>query len=533
MITKSALRELAKRIAHQRDRRPRAASSRGLGEALAADTDAVPGLIELIAAEASRKRPSARMTWAYLHALSQVLEEISKGVERDLPEARHRAEAARGAVLDQMKAGDLGGLALLRVLRAFLQAGLDPSGVLRAAVETDPDAGLDDSEPAAPATFIGRGGELSALADMLCGNPFRLHAELAEQVAALPHPVREGLVRSLAASADPRLREAAVGWLLDEDAPTRQVAADALGRAAQAGEVTGPMLRRMVTVRNWIPPRERTALDAAILCARQSGAEIESVGEAVVKGVYVSGFDGSGAQSLVALSRRGRRHAALAALFRLGGGIPDAWVRTGLTLDGGLAMVAEMDASVGAFEADLDYLRSVLPHLLAAAVDAGRLPPFGLVDVIERLGLAAINPAPRALDDLIDGLCESVPTLLATPVAMERALLASGAWNRELPFIAAWYEDDPSVLAPAAGLNLSRLRRLDLIVRHVLPDRRDWWAEIIASTAHTLSRGPRPPPLWIDMALVAREIRRGRPLGEIPIMTYIAAATVEAWGGRL
>jgi hypothetical protein len=235
----------------------------------------------------------------------------------------------------------------------------------------------------------------------------------------------------------------------------------------------------------------------------------------------------------VALARDGRRHAALAALFRLGGGVRDAWVRTGLTMAAGRAMVGEMEGSVGAIAADLDYLRTALPHLLARGVDTARPPPFGMVDVAERLGLAAINPEPVAVDDLLDRLVRDAAPPLRSPMAIERALLGSGAWHRRLPFVASWFEDDATILAPAAGLHLSRIRRLDLILEHVLPGRRDWWAEIIGWTALAL-RGDTPPtPLWVDLALVAREIRKGRPLREIPIMTYIAAATVEGWSARL
>jgi hypothetical protein len=75
------------------------------------------------------------------------------------------------------------------------------------------------------------------------------------------------------------------------------------------------MLRRMITVRNWIPAQERPGLDGAILLARQAGVEIEPVRPVAIKAVYVSGFDGLGVQSLVALARDACQHAALSALF--------------------------------------------------------------------------------------------------------------------------------------------------------------------------------------------------------------------------
>ena len=523
MITKSALRELAKRLAHDRERLGSGLSTRNIGEALVAESGAVSGLVELIAAEAVRKRPSVKLVSAYLFTLGEVLESIRLAVDRDLPEAAATVEAARAAVLAQVEAGALGGRALMRVVAAFAQARLEPGEPLRAAL------GVRARENTGIRAAIAL---LADVAGAVGSDPFRIHAEIAEQMATSSAEDREALAGLLLAAADDRLREAAVGCLLDDDPAIRLAAAEALRRAAQAKGVSGVMLRRMIAVRNWIPAPERGALDAAILSARQTGLEIEPLPAPVIKGVHVSGFDGSGAQSLVALTRDGTRHAALAALFHLGDGIRDAWARRGLTLAGGRTMVAEMEVSVGVIRADLDYLRLALPHFLARGVESARSPPFGMVDIAERLGLAAINPAWVAPSDLIERLVEAIPEPLKTPMAVERALLGSGTWNRRLPFVDSWFEDDPTILSPAAGLHLSRFRRLDLILVHVLPGRRRWWSEVIGWTALALRGEARAPTLWIDMALVAREILNGRRLSEIPAMTYIAGATVEAWGVR-
>jgi hypothetical protein len=193
----------------------------------------------------------------------------------------------------------------------------------------------------------------------------------------------------------------------------------------------------------------------------------------------------------------------------------------------------EMAASAGVIAADLNYLRLALPHVLALGVAGRRPAPFGMVDVIERLGLSAMNPERLAADDLIDLLMDDIPASAKTRLATERALLASGTWTRTLLFVASWFEEDADVLEPAAGLKLSRPLRLDRLLNHVLPARRYRWAEVIGWTTLALRAASAPSPIWMDLTLVAREICGRKPLNEIPIMALVANATVEAWGARL
>jgi hypothetical protein len=514
MITKSALREFTKRIAHETEQGGREAQIRALCVALASEAGAVAGLIALIATESGRKRPSPRQMHSFGLTLELVLESIGVGVARDLPEAPPQAEAAKRSALTLMTSGALRGLALVRVLRLFARAGIPLE--------------LPVAEPTAPAGGVEPNYDLDGLADALAGNAFRIQAELCEQASTLPFEVKSGLARSLVDSPDPRLREAAVGWLLDEDPATRTLVSEALRRAAVSGSLSRLTLRRMITMRNWIPADDRPRLDRAILTARQAGIEIEPLGPVAIKGVHVSGFDGFGAQSLVALVRDSRRHAALVAEFHLDSGVRKVVVETGVTLAAGQAVVGTMAKSRGVIAANLDYLRLALPHMLALAAGGGRRPPFALVDVVERLGLPTINPTALGLDDLLTLLTGEMPKSSKTPMAVERALLGSGTWRRKLIFVSSWFEQDPGPPERRPDRHITHPAHLGLILDQMLPARRRWWAEVIAWSALALRAEAPARRLWGDLVLVAAEIRGHRPLHEIPIMTAIAAATVEA-----
>jgi hypothetical protein len=93
--------------------------------------------------------------------------------------------------------------------------------------------------------------------------------------------------------------EASIGWLLNPAAPVRRAVASTL-RAARKGKITPTMLRRMITMRNWLPEDSRSALDAAIATARRKGVSPAQWDGVEVRQVVTTGVDGSGAIGVLA-----------------------------------------------------------------------------------------------------------------------------------------------------------------------------------------------------------------------------------------
>ena len=87
----------------------------------------------------------------------------------------------------------------------------------------------------------------------------------------MPDEHRAVMAVALLFSGEAAAVEASIGWLLDPAKSVRQSMANALGDAARKGKVTPTMLRRMITMRNWLPEDSRAALDAAIATARRKG----------------------------------------------------------------------------------------------------------------------------------------------------------------------------------------------------------------------------------------------------------------------
>ena len=68
------------------------------------------------------------------------------------------------------------------------------------------------------------------------------------------------------------------------------------------------MLRRMITMRNWLPENSRAALDAAIATARRKGVSPAQWDNIEVRELVPTGVDGSGAIGVLAHCRNKRKN---------------------------------------------------------------------------------------------------------------------------------------------------------------------------------------------------------------------------------
>jgi hypothetical protein len=292
------------------------------------------------------------------------------------------------------------------------------------------------------------------------------------------------------------------------------------------------MLRRMITLRNWLPDEDRPALDAAIRACRQKGVECAASKAAEVKNVIASGVDGSGAQSVFILVKQGRKHAVASLLLKQGVGVRDAWVRSDLSKSEADMFLYRVESELDIYDSDLDFARLALGHFLAVNRVSGVMPPFGLVDFVERTGLAAVNPDAVPVEALVAKLADDIPARQKTAAAVAKSIKRSAAWDLVFTFLDTWFEDDGAVDVLFGRKRLSAKRRAALVLEEYLPARRARWAEILVWTALTLRHDEAMADSWIDLALVARELLGDRPLGDIPLMAFVAAMTVEAWKSR-
>ena len=162
------------------------------------------------------------------------------------------------------------------------------------------------------------------------GDPFALLAVLAETSEGVPDEHRAVMAAALLFSGEAAAVEVSIGWLLDPATSVRLSTANALGDAARKGKVTPIMLRRMITMRNWLPEDSRAALDAAIATARRKGVSPAQWDDIEVRELVTTGVDGSGAIGVLAHCRNKRKNILGSLVLKLGFGVRDAWAQDGV-----------------------------------------------------------------------------------------------------------------------------------------------------------------------------------------------------------
>ncbi|MTJ83809.1 MAG: hypothetical protein F8N37_22715 [Telmatospirillum sp.] len=525
MIPKSALPQLGKQIARTLSGGAPASGLEDVGAILAADPDAAVDVIDLLTAESRKKKPNSTLIEAYGIMLGRTLEVWRYGVER-----RHAAaEASVQRVRDRVRAlaadGTLASAPLMLVLRQFGTARLEPGADLQKAMSE----AVEMEVAEAGVTALDIGDALMEMADAFDGDMFGFQAHLAEQSAAFPESQRAGFAAALMLTKAQSLWEAAIGWLLDPSAATRRDVAGLIQQAADEGRVSPEMLRRMIVMRNWIPDQDRQWIDAAIRTCRQKAIDCAAMPEVTVREVTASGIDGSGSQSIFIVVKDGRRQAVAGLLLQQGVGVRDAWVRSGLTKSEIGQFRAQIADQAACFQSNLDYVRLALGQALATSHESGTLPPFGLIDFVERGGLSGVNPQDIPVPDLVDRLIDATPDQTATGPKADASPEAVEDRTTDLPFMESWFEDDGAIDDELNRKRLSAKRRTDLVREKFLSLRRDRWASLLAWTAFTLRQDKACGDAWRAFASAARDLHDQRPLAEIPLMTWVAERTVEAW----
>ncbi len=527
MNSRAALIQFGKVIAHDIGSGRLGEMSRMVGEALALVPQASCDLVDLAVSEARKKRPNESLVAAYGFMVGQTLEMLRYGIERADPSAIGAVAAVREKLLALARSGQLGPGLLMLLSRQFATAKLDIGDELRGLVgaKIEAGSGLLPNPAAGPSAE----GFLTDLSQALGGDAFAIHAELSESASAVPNEHRIAIAHAMSNAPVVPVREAALGWLFDASRDVRIGTAEALAAAAREGRLTRTTSRRLIVARSWMAEADRGAIDTAITACRRNGIEPLPNVAVQSRGTLISGFDGAGAQSIFVVLKSGRKHTLASLLLKQGIGVRDAWVRRDLSKADVEDFIGTIGEEIGVFDGSLNYLRIALAHFLSVNQGSGVLPPFGLLDFVETVGLEAADPEPLSVEQVTARLLETAGP--REDLDVEEAIAASSEWPDGYEFMDSWFEDDASVGEVLAGKRLTKAKRISLVLERVLGARRRRWAELLAWSAMVLhdSGGDEEA---MDFALVVRELLGDRPISDIPLMHAIAAATVEAWKAR-
>jgi hypothetical protein len=451
-------------------------------DTLADYSNAAVELLELALDEATKEQPDQALVDSFIFLFGQASEALRLDIEAGYKTALDIAEMVRKRLVNASQSGTVDPSMIWMLAQAFGAAKLDLGEELPAVVEHVIEqvgaASAGDNDPAAMLGFV------ADLVKQVDGDAFALFSCLNETSVGVPDESRAAMGVALLFSGEAAAAEASVGWLLDPATVVRRAAANALGDAARKGKVTPTMLRRMITMRNWLPEDSRSALDAAVATARRKGVPPAQWDDVEVRRLITTGIDGSGAIGVLAHCRNKRKNVFGSLVLKHGVGVRDAWAQEGITqkeIDRAFLDAAVVDQ----FTIAPDFLPTAIGHFLAVGHQTGTMPPFGLVRFLEAVGASSVQPgliSPAALLDTI----EEGRAIGAD--ALERLLADSVDLAADYVFVASWFESGDAVDAVLVGNRQAPHKRAALIMEKVLEPRREWWTQVAAWAACILYR---------------------------------------------
>jgi hypothetical protein len=465
MMPRTAIAQIAKMIGRELD-----TGVGPSGEALAAgpilaDAGATSEIVGSLLAEAHRKGPDDRMIAGYTLILEGVLGTLrlqSSGGDiegdRTIAEVRHRLD-------DAVQGGGIAPEVLMLIARAFAQAELDPGRTLQQAMMT----AMEEQSPipAAP-TPAEISDHLAELAAALDNDPVEIYAELATTAAAFPPDQHAAIAGALAISDSEAVRQAALGFAFSPDPAVSAAALVAVSRQGRAPSVS-KIIDRLVRMRPWLSAMRRPNVDNAVRALRPKAVAQLAVERWEIRGVLASLCDGAGAQSLFALAKRGRRFALASLLVKSEVGVTDAWVRDGMTKAEADALLTEIVSGVEAVEVSISLLEKRLADALTINVARDVPPPFGLLQVVETLGLGPLYPDGISPLVLVEALIADLPSARTDMAAAQAAHRASVSWEQEFETLASWFEAGEAVEKLLRPLR-TRKRRIAAVSAQLLPN---------------------------------------------------------------
>jgi hypothetical protein len=480
-------------------------------------------LLELALEEAAKEQSKKSLFDSFAFLFGQALEALRFDLEAGYKTASEIADSVRKRLVTESKSGASDPSILLFLAQCFGAAKLDLGEELRGAVEhlieKVGEENHGDFSFADPAQLLGFVADLVKQAD---GDAFTLFSVLAESADGVPDEHRAVMAAALLYSGEAAAVEASIGWLLDPAKSVRQSMANALEDAARKGKVTPTMLRRMITMRNWLPEESRAALDAAVATARRKGVSPAQWDDVEVCQLVTTGVDGSGAIGVLAHCRNKRKNILGSLVLKHGFGVRDAWAQDGVKqkeIESAFMEVSLLDQ----FTISADFIRRAVGHFLALGHETGLMPPFGLVRFLEAVDVSSVQPellsASSLLDTIQDGRAISTN-------AFEDLLAEGSDLVNDYSFLDSWFEAGDEVDALLTDNSTARKKRESLIIEKVLEPRREWWTQEVAWAAYILYQAGNDER-WREFYAAALAMVQKRPLHEISLMKTVAEQTVE------
>lgn len=483
-------------------------------------------ILEAIIKYSESKNKNKNLINGYAFLLYQSLDTLR--IDRNGGEAQ--AETLIDAVRQRasMAAQDarISNAIIMIISHAFAAAQLDPGRILKdCMVET-----LVNDNPSDPQSQKHEIlDHLQNLADTFDNEPFSIYTELLNTTAILPPEYRAGLAGSFASSDIPSIRDAALGFVLDNDREVSATVLSIIANPTNNSIVSHTTIDRLVRMRSWVNEARRSEIDAAIKSLRPRASAPLALKRSEIRLVLSTMIDGVGAQSYFIFVRRGSEMLMASVLIKIEEGVTEAWVRDGLSRFESENIQERIMMEAFAFDVSIEMFERNLSNALAINLNRNTPPPFGLVQTLETIGLGLLQPHLMLPSDLIDELFADLSPDILTPKFIARARRASEDWIGNFEVVETWFEAGPHVDEILRPIK-TRRNQIHIILNEYLQNRLTNWATIFVLTAYLLKEANEEGLSdWIDFAIVARDFLANESIDRLPIAKLIAERTVDSF----
>jgi hypothetical protein len=367
------------------------------------------------------------------------------------------------------------------------------------------------------------------------GDPFKIRELLMPYLDTQPAENQFQTIAVMAAADHPRIVEAAWLMLLHPLPEVRNELAQLTSVFAGTDSITPVTLRRMIGLRNWLPQAEQDPLDAGIKKARAASTECARNPPRQSMDLYATTFDGSGVQGVWLISRHGPPYTVVAIMVKQGEGIRDVYVHKENSKQDVKAMIKEFRRTAATEPVSMAYVDRLIPHFLRVGQRENHPPPPEMLQAAEMLGEYWM-PAPMVFPEEIAKLEKAASPRIQNPAVVAAVLADSADWPERMRFAESWFEDDARVdallrehVGPHSHWQANMDRASSMLLDRVLEERRQAWCErLVWMTLWARNRPDKSNQRWEEFLILARELRRGRPLKEIPLMRAVAERSVQS-----
>jgi hypothetical protein len=348
-------------------------------------------------------------------------------------------------------------------------------------------------------------------------DPFELYEEVEALISIFPGAYRSAFVGRMAVDSDAPIRRSTVGFLLHRDEAVAEAAIRGLG--ATPSGLDDERRGWIETIRPWLAPPRRSALDAGLSGARRPAPRPAAK---IVKTI-ASVCDGSGVSFLLATVKGGSRF-LLASMMIKPTGVNDCMAYENLSSNEATMLERALRSSVQSSEISFATWEKLLRLALGRNLSCGEPPPFALVGVVGALGLDSLAP------DFATP-AEIIASALADVADRDRAetIRAAHEFAAKTELTDNWFEAGEEVEAVMSAAR-SASAGAGALIESYLPSRREFWVAQCARSALALKDGARPrDETWKHLALVGRDLAGDMPLSRIPLIQRIAETSARAY----